>query len=122
MPPRVLVELDIVISKAALLISECAVDQLFELLHVERLESKNLRARHQRAVHVKERIVCGRANQTEISGLDIGQKNVLLRLIEMMDLINEQDRPLPRSPATIRRRSDSGERSFAAAGRSGKNY
>src|SRR6516165_4279248 len=95
-----------VISKAALLVSECTVDQLFELLNAERFKSKNLGARDKRAVHIEEWVVGGRTNQAEISSFHIGQKNVLLRLVEMMDLINEQDCPLPRCLETIRRSSD----------------
>src|ERR1700746_1015530 len=94
MTASILVELHVVISKAALFVSECAVDQLFELLRAERFESKNLRARDERA------------DQAEISSFDIRQKNVLLRFVEMMDLINEQDRPLSRCAETIRRCSD----------------
>src|SRR5437870_1084541 len=102
----VLVHLHVVISKAALFVSECAVDQQFELLDAERFESKNLRARNERAVYIKERIVRGRANKAKISSFDIRQKDVLLRLVEMMDLINEQDRLLPRGAEAIGRRSD----------------
>ena len=143
-----LVDLHVVISKPALFVSECAVDQLFKLLHAERFESKNLRARDERAVHVKEWVVCGRADQAEISSFDIRQKNILLRLAEMMDLVNEQDCPLPRRAETIRRSSDdaahfghitfhaadsnkfgvrhfrnhSGQRGLAASRRPGKNH
>src|SRR5215470_16845665 len=106
MTASVLVDFHVVISEATLLIDECAIDQLFELLHAERFESKNLRARDQRAVHVKERIVRGRANQAEISSFYIRQKNVLLRFVEMMDLINEQDGPLPRCAEPIGGGSD----------------
>src|SRR5437016_13604023 len=106
MPTRVFVNLHVVISKATLFVSQCAIDQLFELLNVERFESKNLGARNERAVYIKERVVCGRTNQPQIATLNVRQKNVLLRLVEMMDLIDEQDRLLPRCAEAIRRRSD----------------
>src|SRR6266481_8398683 len=102
----VLVHLHIVTSETALFVRQCTVDQLFELLNAEWFKSKDLRARDERAVHIKERIVSGRANQAEISSFDIGQKNVLLRFVEMMDLIDEQDRLLSGGAETIRRRSD----------------
>src|SRR6476646_8547566 len=102
----VFIDLHVVISKAMFLIGERAVDQLFELLNAERFKSKDLRARDERAVHIKERIVSGRANQAEASSFDIGQKNVLLRFVEMMDLIDEQDRLLSGGAEAIRRRSD----------------
>ena len=95
MAARVFIDLHVVISKTTLPIDECAVGQLFELLNAEGFESKNLRARNERAVYVKERIVRGRANQPEISSFDIRQKNVLLRLVEVMDLVNEQNRLSP---------------------------
>src|SRR5438874_13786291 len=96
MPARVSVHLHVVISKAPLFVGRRAIDQLLQLRDAERFESKDLRARHQRAVYVKERIVCGRTNEAKISSLHIGQKNVLLRLIEMMNLIDEQNRLLSR--------------------------
>src|SRR6266403_4713312 len=148
MPACVLVDLYIVISKAALFVGQCAVDQLFELLDTKRFEPKNLRTRDKRAVHIKERIVSRRTNQPEIAILNIRQKNVLLRLVEMMDLVNEQDRLLPRGAKAIRRRSndaahfgdvtfhttdsnefgvrhlgnDAGQRGLAAARRSGEDH
>ena len=106
MPARVVVHLHVVISKAALLIGQCAIDQLFQLFNAQRFKSENLRTRHERAVHIKERIVRGRADKAEIATLNIGQKNVLLCLVKVVDLINEQDRPLSRSAEAIRRRGD----------------
>ena len=58
----------------------------------KRLELENLRARDERAVDVKKRIVGRRADQAQISALHVGQQNVLLRFVEVMDLIDEQDR------------------------------
>src|SRR5206468_8196911 len=106
MTARLLVHLHIVISKPPLFVGQCAVDQLFELLNAEQFKSKYLRARDERAVHVEERIVSGRANQAEASSFDIGQKNVLLRFVEVMDLIDEQDRLLSGGAEAIRRRGD----------------
>ena len=83
-----------------------------------------------------------------VPALDVGQENVLLRLVEMMNLINEQDRLLPGRAQAIRGRSDDaahfgdvafhaadpdefrvrhlrddvGERGFAAAGWPGENH
>src|SRR4029077_2737474 len=91
MPARVLVDLDFVIAEAALLVGERAVDQLFELFDAERFELKHLGARNERTVNVKERIVSRRPNQPKISTFDVGQKNVLLRFVEMMDLVDEQN-------------------------------
>src|SRR5436190_1341149 len=82
------------------------MNALIESFDAERFKPKDLRARDERAVHIKERIVSGRANQAEISRFDIGQKNVLLRFVEMMDLIDEQDGLLSGGAEAIRRRGD----------------
>src|SRR5437773_10431741 len=95
MPARVPVHLHVVVSEAALFVRQRAIDQLLQLLDAERFESKNLRARYERAVHVEKRIVSSRTDEPEVSSFDVGQQNVLLRLIKMMDLIDEQNRLLP---------------------------
>src|SRR6266566_1646592 len=102
MPARVLVDLHVVISEAARFVDQCAIDQLFELLDAERFELKNLRTRDERAIHIEEWIVRGRADEAESSGFDVGRKNVLLRFVEMMDIINKQNRLLSRSAEAIR--------------------
>src|SRR5439155_25740542 len=95
MTAGVLVDLYIVTSKAALFVGQCAVDQLLEVLDTERFEPKNLRTRDERAVHIKEWIVRGRSDKAETPSFDVGQKNVLLSFVEVVDLIDKQDRSLP---------------------------
>src|SRR6266487_3523877 len=145
---RVLVNLNVVISEATLFVGQCAIDQLFELLDVERFKLKNLRPRHESAVYIKEGVVRSRADEPEVSSLNVRQKNVLLRFVEMMDLINKQNRLLSRSAEAIRGRSDDAthfcdvafhaadsnefrmghfrndprQRGFAAAGGTGENH
>ena len=70
----------------------------------QRLELENLRARDERAVDVEERIVSRRADQPQISAFDIGQQDVLLRFVEVMNLIDEEDRLLSRSADAVGRR------------------
>ena len=67
----------------------------------KRLQLENLRARDERAVDVEKRIVSRRADQAQISALHIGQQHVLLRLVEVMNLIHEQDRLLPGSAEAV---------------------
>src|SRR4029453_1920991 len=148
MPARVFVDLNFVISETALFVGQCAIDYLFELLDRERIDLKSLGGRNKRTFYIKERIVSSCADEAEISRFDVGQKNVLLRFVEMMDLINEQDRLLSGSAEAIRRRSDdathfrdvafhaadsnkfrvgdlsndAGKRCFSAAGRPGENH
>ena len=76
------------------------------MFDAERFKSKNLGSRNERAVYVKERIVSGGADQPNVSGLNIGQEDVLLRLIEMMDLVNEENGLLSGCVAAIRRASN----------------
>src|ERR1700730_17201443 len=102
MPAGILVDLNRVIPKSTFFVGQCAIHQFFELFDAERLELKNLRTRDKRTVHVKERIVSGRADQPEISSFHIGQKNVLLRFVEVMDLVDKQDRFLSASAEKIR--------------------
>src|SRR6266496_3080758 len=103
---RVLVDLRVVISEATLFVGQCAIDQLFELLDAKGFKLKNLRPRHESAVYIKEGVVRSRADEPEVSSLNVRQKNVLLRFVEMMDLINKQNRLLARSAEAIRCRSD----------------
>ena len=147
MPFRVGVHLDAIFTEAALGIVQRAVDQFLQLLDAQRFELKNLRARNQGAVHVEERIVCRSADQAQIAALHIRQKNVLLRLVEVMNFVNEQNSSLTRRSKAIRGpchhtshlgdvafhsaqplefgaghvRDDLCERCFAGAGRAGED-
>src|SRR6266571_1200698 len=148
MPTRVLVDLNRVISKTTFLVAQSAIDQLFELLDTERFELKDLRTRDERAVYVKERVVSRRTDEAEISRFDVGQENVLLRFVEVMNLVDEQDRLLAGSAEAIGCGSDDaahfsnvtlhatnsnklcmgyfgndpGQRRFSAAGRPEENH
>src|SRR5436190_891279 len=106
MPTRTFVHLHLVISKSALLVGECAINQCFELLHCQRLKAKNLRPRNECAVYIKEWVVGGCANKTKSPCLHVRQENVLLRLVEMMDFINEQDCLSPGCSQTIHGRGN----------------
>src|SRR6266404_5917131 len=106
----ILVDLNVVISETALFIRERAVDQLLQLPDLKRFELKNLGARNERTVYIKERIVSGRSDQPEISAFDIGEENILLRFVKVVDLVDEQDRLLTRCAKPIRRSGDAAPR------------
>ena len=106
MPARVVVDLNLVVSETAFVVSQRAIDQLFEFVDAERFELKNLRPRHERAVDIEKRIVSRRADQSQISAFDIGKENVLLRFVEMVDLVDEQNRLLPGGAGAIGRARD----------------
>src|SRR5450755_4206451 len=91
MPSCVGIHLDSILTEAALGIIQRAVDQFLQLLDPQRLELKNLRARDQCAVHIEKRVVSRSTDQAQISALYIWQENVLLRLVEVMNFIDEQN-------------------------------
>ena len=66
--------------------------QALDLLGGELLELVDLRAREQRAVDLEVRVLGGRADQRHQPLLDGGQQRVLLRLVEAVDLVEEEDR------------------------------
>ena len=53
---------------------------------------EHLRAREQRGVDLERRILGRGADQHDVAGLDARQKRVLLRLVEAVDLVDEDDR------------------------------
>ncbi len=141
------VDLDVVLAEAAFCVGESAVDQFFEMFDLERFELKNLRAGDERTVDVEERIVSRGADEAEVSAFDVGQEDILLRLVEVVDLVHEENRSLPGSANAIGGSSDDAahvgnvafhaaealefclrergddlrERGLASAGRAGKN-
>ena len=66
-----------------------------ELLHGQRLELVHLSSRQERGVDLEVGVLRRRADQRDHSLLDTGQERVLLRLVEAVDLVEEQDRALP---------------------------
>ena len=55
------------------------------------LQHEDLRARQQRRVDLERRVLGGRADQHDVAGLDARQEGVLLRLVEAVDLVDEDD-------------------------------
>ena len=76
--------------------SSCA-----ELVRRQRLQHVDRRARQQRAVHLERRILGRRADERDEPLLDVRQERVLLRLVEAMDLVDEQDRRAGRDCASV---------------------
>ena len=61
---------------------------------VERVEAEQRRAAEQRRVHLEERVLGGGADEGDEPALDAGEQRVLLRLVEAVDLVEEEDRAL----------------------------
>ena len=57
-------------------------------------EAKDFAAREERRVPRERRILGGRPDERERPVFDVGKKGVLLRLVEAVDLVDEQDGPL----------------------------
>ena len=93
-------------AEAALFVGQGAVDQLFELLDLEGLELENLGAGDEGAVDVEEGVVGRGADQAQVSALDVGQEDVLLRFVEVVDLVDEQDRFPSGGSKTVRSGGD----------------
>src|SRR5213595_2141134 len=102
MPLRIVFHLYLVITKPTFLVGQGAIDQLFQLLDGERFELKNLRARNERTVDVKKGIVCGGADQTQISAFHIRQQNILLSFVEMMYFVDKDYRVFAGCAVTVR--------------------
>ena len=68
----------------------------------QRLQHEHAHARQQRAVDLERRILRRRADQRDRARFDVRQKRVLLRLVEAMDLVGEQNRSASEPPAPLR--------------------
>ena len=93
----------------------------------ERLEDEHGGAREQRGVQLEGRVLGRRADQRDGAVLHDRQEGILLRAVEAMDLVDEEQRPLPDLPArraparrssSARRRRNGWRRSAGNAGRS----
>ena len=72
------------------------LDQRLQLLVIQRLQHIDLRARQQRGIHLEGRILGRCPDQRDQSRFCIGQQGILLRLVETVDLIDEEDGVTPR--------------------------
>src|SRR6266849_5470032 len=91
MVKRFVRDLDVVLAEAAFLVCERTFHQRDQIVRRQWLQSKNLRARNKRAVYIKEWVISRRADQPQVSALDVRQQNILLRFVEMMDLVDKDD-------------------------------
>ena len=80
--------------------SPAAHDLLQRLLR-ERLELVHLRSREQRAVDLEVRVLGRGADQRQEPFLDGRQQRVLLRLVEAVDLVQEENRAPARAAETL---------------------
>ena len=90
---RVVVDPDPVLAQAAFRVGQRRVDQPPQVHRAQRFEQKHLRAADQRPVDREERIFRRRAEQPDGAALHVGQQGVLLRAVEAVNLVDEQDGP-----------------------------
>ena len=69
-----------------------APDERFHSLGVKPVQHQHLRARQKSAVQLEGRIFGGGAHEDDRAVLDIGQKRILLRFVEAVDFIHEEQR------------------------------
>src|SRR5438445_7134544 len=77
-------------TQPALRVGERAVDHGAHLLLGERLEHEDARAREEGRDHLEGRVLGGRPDERHRAGLDVGEEGVLLRLVEAVDLVDEE--------------------------------
>ncbi len=93
---RVLMRVHRPAAEPALPVTESALEQQLDLCRRQRLEREDLAAAQERRVDREERILRRRADQDDAPFLHIRQQHVLLRAVEAVQLVHEQDR----APAT----------------------
>jgi hypothetical protein len=101
---RVVVGRDAAPPEAALRVRERAAEQRLEVGGGERLEHEDPRPRQERRVHLERRVLGGRADQRHRAALDVREEGVLLRAVETVDLVHEENRlpPLHEPPLGLR--------------------
>ncbi len=68
------------------------------LLGRQAAQHEHLRSRQQRRVDLERRVLGRRADEHDVAGLDARQERVLLRLVEAVNLVDEDDRPAAGRP------------------------
>ena len=84
-------DVELLVAQAALFVGHGALQQAEDLVAGERLQRVHARAREQGSDHLEGRIFRGRADQDDVAGFDVRQKGVLLRLVEAVHLVHEDD-------------------------------
>ena len=82
---------DRTIAIAPLFVVKGAMEQLTEIFGFEALQSKQARTTHKRFVDFEVRVFSGGTDQGESAVLDPRKQRILLRTVEAMDFIDEQD-------------------------------
>ena len=84
--------------EAALLVAQRPGDDGPQVVLAERLQGKDAGARKQRRDDLERRVLRGGPDEGDRALLDVGQNRVLLRLVEAMDLVDEEQGAPPGVP------------------------
>ena len=82
---------EMVLRRGRALVGEGAVEQRDEFVFGERLQRVDAAAGEQRGDDFEGGVLGGGADQADGAALDVGQEGVLLRLVEAMDFVDEED-------------------------------
>ena len=89
------------------LVDERASQDLLDGLARQRLQHEHLRAREQRRVDFERGVLRGGADQHDVARFHAREERILLRLVEAVDLVDEDDRAAAgAAPPILRRRHD----------------
>ena len=84
-----------IMAQAAFGVGQRAPQQFQQVLFRQRLQLENLRARDQRRIDEEKWIMRRRADQPHHSAFHVRQQHILLRLVEAVNFVNEQNGRLP---------------------------
>jgi hypothetical protein len=92
--------------EAPVLVGQGSPDDRRDIVVGELLEAPDAHPRQERRVHLEVRVLGRRADQRDRAVLDVRQQRVLLGLVEAVDLVEEQDGPLPVQREAVLRLGD----------------
>ena len=92
---RLVVDLDPQRAETQLAVVQGPAQQRHDVGLGERLQHHHPAARQQRRVQLERRVLGGRPHQHDVAPLDVGEEGVLLRLVEAVDLVDEDQRAPP---------------------------
>jgi hypothetical protein len=79
------------VSEAVFFVVEGAAEKFSDLRRGERIENVDLGAGKKRRDDFERRILGGRADEDDVAGFDVGEESVLLRFVEAVNLVDEDD-------------------------------
>ena len=94
MPQRIFIGGNFHVAEAAFLVGQRALQKRKQFFFAQRAQFKNLRARNERRIDEEKRIVRRRADELDDAAFNVRQQNILLRFVEAMNFVNEQNRRL----------------------------